>query len=131
MAKTSSLCMLLSMVNPSFFSFYQYVFDWYYDVIIIVLVTINFQQHRERILISIGFTFTRVSLRALKDNIQYDGTSCHCFQATNRNWLKIRFPQSLPRRASTEREDYWERDCMAASFVLRPRLVAIYSVMRR
>ena len=24
------------------------------------------------------------------------GTSCHCFQGTNRNWLKIRFSQSLP-----------------------------------
>ena len=27
------------------------VFEWYYDVIIIVLFTINFQQHRQRILI--------------------------------------------------------------------------------
>ena len=41
------------------------------------------------------------------DNIR---CRCHCFQATNRNWLKIGFPQSLPRRASTEWEDYWERD---------------------
>ena len=82
------------------------IFDWYYCVIIIVLFTIIFQQHRQRILICIGFTFTRVSLCALKDNIRYCGTSCHCFQATNRNWLKIRFPQSLPRRSSTEWEDY-------------------------
>ena len=99
------------------------VFDRYYGVIIIVLFTINFQQHRQRILICIGFTFNRVSLRTyLKDNIQYSGTSCHCFQATNRNWLKISFPQSIPRRASTEWEDCtWEQDCMAASFGLRRR----------
>ena len=87
------------------------MFDWYYGVII-VLFTINVQQHRQRILIYKGLTFTRVSLRALKDNIRYGGTSCHCFQATNRNWLKIRFPQSLPRRPSTEWEEYWKRDCV-------------------
>ena len=53
------------------FQLLTYVFDWCYGVIIIVLFTINLQQHRQRILICIGFTFTRVSLRALKDNIRY------------------------------------------------------------
>ena len=74
------------------------VFDWYYGVIIIVLFTINLQQHRQCILICKGFPFL-----SLKDNIW---NCCHCFQVTNRNWLKIQFPHLV----STEWEDYWEQD---------------------
>ena len=48
----------------------------------------------------IDFLLLRPCLHAgfpspLKDNIR-------CFQVTNRNWLKIRFSQSLPRRATTK-----------------------------
>ena len=39
------------------------VFDWYHSAII-VLLTINLQQHRQRILICGEFTFARVSLRS-------------------------------------------------------------------
>ena len=74
-------------------------FDWYCGVIIIVL----FEEHRQRILICKGFTFTRVSHRALKDNIRY---SCII---VFREPIQL-ISQSLPGRAATEWKDYWERD---------------------
>ena len=80
--------MLLTTEHGKFliFQLLPNVFDWYHGVITIVLFAINLQQHR------------------MKDNIQYGGTSCHCFQATNRkpigclkfSFFKIRFPQSSP-----------------------------------
>ena len=71
------------------------VLDWYHGVIIsvnynklITASTTHFDLHK-------GLLSRRVSLRSLHPVRRYQ-LSCHCFQTTNRNWLKIRFSQSSP-----------------------------------
>ena len=62
------------------------VFDWYYGVLHNKLSTAS-TTHID--LHWVYFQSGFPSRVYLKENIQYGGTSCHCFQATNRNWLNI------------------------------------------